>query len=320
MTLLNPMLRYETLLFEFLLAYGTCKLVYPTYSNYFPPGECPSKNTVDEKLCNYTFPLCDPFKELCKALGDESEPELLAEHHPNKRIKLNSHSPLVVLAFDEVHTLTKPEDDNSWSRFGEIRRAIRGLRGLSLFTLFLSTSGTLFTIIPAPERDISGRMLIKGEVMLPFCELGFDVFAKPLDFSETIKLSQITSEEHLASYGRPLCVLSAHPVRLQLTFVLDSLLNTGRESGIHYSALQPRSFWVALNIDVNVSQAHKSSAVLLNESLLNFSPLCMPRKYQTWKRSKSIPTCELFSRLIIALRPWSPRRLLNRSFQRRRTS
>jgi len=217
MTLLITLLRYETLFVQFLLAYGTCKGFYPQYSLYFPSDNHPSDYNVNRMLLNDDFPLRKPFEELCKALGDESVPGLPAEQPPNKRIKSNTKSqaseyPLVVLTLDEVHTLTKPEDDGSWSRYGEMRRAIRGLRSLSFFTLFLSTSGTLFGITPTAGRDVSARMLLEGEVMLPFCELGFDVFAKYLDFGKTVKLSQITSEGHLTSYGRPLCVLNTHSV------------------------------------------------------------------------------------------------------------
>ena len=146
-------------------------------------------------------------------------------------------------------------------------------------------------------------MLHKGEVMLPLCELCFDVFANRLDFGKTVSFLQVTSEEHLTSYGRPLCVLNVHSVRFQLIFALDSLFNSGRESGTHYSALHPRSCWVAPNINVNLSQARKSSRVSLNESPSNFSPLCMPRKHQTWRTCEStILTCRSFSSLIVAMR------------------
>ena len=319
MTLLKPLLRYEMLLVEFLLAYGTCKGFYPQHSAYFSAETRPFNDGLNQILLNDAFPLRKPFEELCKAL--ESAPD----HLPNKRRKPHpksraSEHPLVVLAFDEVHTLTKPEDNGSWSRFGEMRRAIRGLRTLSLFTLFLSTSVTLFGTIPTPVPDVSARMLIESDDILPFCELGFDMFAKHLDFGKPVTLSHVTSEEHLTSYGRPLCVLNDHPVSPQLTFALDSPLNTGRDSRTHYSALQPRSCWVALHIIVSLSQMRKSWGVSLSEFLSNFSPPRMLRKYQTWKRSKSIPTCGSFSRLIIGLRPWSLRRLLNRCFQRRHTS
>ena len=189
---------------------------------YFGSETYSSKDQLDQMLFNTAFPLRKPFEELCKALGDESVPELSAEP-PSKRKKLNPKDeyPLVVLAFDEVHSLAKKEETQgfgSWSRFGEMCRAIRGFLRSKLFTVFLSTSGTLFGITPAPAHDVSARMLHHAEVMLPFCELGFDEFAQCLDFHETVKLSHIASDEHLTSYGRPLCVLNAHSVRLQLTF------------------------------------------------------------------------------------------------------
>jgi len=191
------------LLVEFLLAYATCKGSYTLYSQCFPLGNRPSEKHVDRALLNEDVPLNKPFEELCKALGDESVPE----QPPKKRTKLNTKSetlkhPKVDLAFDEVYILTKPRGNGSWSRFGEIPRAIRGLLSQPMFTLFLSASGTLFGIgAPAPGRDISTRMFREWEVMMPFCELGFDKFAKHLDFCKPIKLTQITSDGHLTLYG-----------------------------------------------------------------------------------------------------------------------
>ncbi|KAI9571147.1 hypothetical protein HD554DRAFT_2078917 [Boletus coccyginus] len=129
---------------------------------------------MDGLLSSANFPLRAVFQMLLDAL------------RVNK--SRSSDRPYVVLAFDEVHTLTKVES-NRWSRFGEIRRAIRGLLKEPLFTLFLSTSGTVMSI---------------GDVMLPFYELGFDQFAEPLDLSSQVTLGQVTSESHLTSYGRPL--------------------------------------------------------------------------------------------------------------------
>ena len=199
------------LLVEFLLAYGTCKQFYHRYEVYFSIKKDLSKDEMDELLLHEDFPLRKPFEELCKTLGGEPVHELPTRGAPNKRRKLNpKYEPSVVLAFDEVHTLA---NGSPWSRFGEMRRAVRGLLAFSLFTLFLSTSGTLFGITPAPGRDFSSRMLLEGEVMMPFCELGFDQLAQILDFGKTVKLSQVTSDEHLISYGRPLCVLNVHCVR-----------------------------------------------------------------------------------------------------------
>ena len=128
-------------------------------------------------------------------------------HLPNRAVAVHAR-----LGGATMHRCTGKKD-SPWSRFGEMRRAVRGLLAFSLFTLFLSTSGTLFGITPAPGRDFSSRMLLEGEVMMPFCELGFDQLAQILDFGKMVKLSQVTSDEHLISYGRPLCVLNVHCVR-----------------------------------------------------------------------------------------------------------
>jgi len=204
--LLKHLLWYETQLVGFLLTYETCKRCHSMYSKWFHSWS-PPESILDDRF-NSAFPLRKPFEELCKALEDESVPELPAQEPPNKRRRSSPESqasehPLVVLAFDEAHTLTEPRDKGSWSCLGEMRRAIRGLSfGSPLFTLFLSSSGAMFRGTPPV-----------GQVM-PFCELGFDTFANRLDFNKTVKLSQVTSEEHLTSYGRPLCVLNTHSVRL----------------------------------------------------------------------------------------------------------
>ena len=64
-------------------------------------------------------------------------------------------------------------------------------------------------------------MLHKGEVMLPFCELCF---------GQVIKLSQVTSEEHLHT---------------KVDFTLDSLLNTGMDSRTH-------SLWEVNTLKISV--------------------------------------------------------------------
>ncbi|KAL4072622.1 hypothetical protein V8B97DRAFT_1899112 [Scleroderma yunnanense] len=194
-----------------------------TYSMFLLSARRPSDNDMDKLLLSTPFPLRKAFQDLCKVLGDELLPELPTDRPPKKRKKSNanfqrSEHPLVVIAFDEIHTLAKPRGQDPWSPFHEMRRALRGLRTLSLFTLFLSTSATLCWIPPTPGHDSSARILLEGEAVLPFCELGFDEFALPLDFSKTVKLSQVTSEEHLISYGRPLYVLNALSTQEDIIF------------------------------------------------------------------------------------------------------
>ncbi|KAF8138824.1 hypothetical protein EV363DRAFT_1314913 [Boletus edulis] len=171
--------------------------VYHTYKDYFPSGDL-SSPMVDRKLLSSDFPLRRIFRYLCKVL--ESQP--VGDQHLSKRRKIDpeyqqSQDPSVVLAFDEIHTMAELKE-TKWSRFGEILRAIRGLVDESLVTLFLSVFVAIFptTAIPNPLSRMAG--------MPPFCELGFDQLAVRINPSQAVTLSQITSTEHLISYGRPL--------------------------------------------------------------------------------------------------------------------
>ena len=191
---------------------------------------------MDGLLSSTGFPLHAAFQTLLDAL------------HVGK--SRSSDRPYVVLAFDEVHTLTEVSslDNNRWSRFGEVRRAIRGLLNEPLFTLFLSTSGTLFSITPSPDRDPSGRVMSVGEVMLPFYELGFDQLAKRLDHSSQVTLQQVTSDAHLTSYGRPLCAINVYSVRVPLTYAVDGAITTSFHIRKASSRSRPTSCWAALTM------------------------------------------------------------------------
>ncbi|KAF8554213.1 hypothetical protein OG21DRAFT_1484826 [Imleria badia] len=175
------------------------------YLPHFPDEQLlPSHDRIDEKLSSENFPLCAAFRTLVKALGQQSLESPKSPKRQKKDTKVDD--PFVVLAFDEVHTLTKLVEppagsDNQWSRFIELRRAIRGLKKESLFALFLSTSGTLYSISATTSSD---GMIHTENFMLPFCELGFDQFALRINFSRLVLLSRVTSVEHLTSYGRPL--------------------------------------------------------------------------------------------------------------------
>ncbi|KAF8554216.1 hypothetical protein OG21DRAFT_1509127 [Imleria badia] len=161
----------------------------------------------EEILSYHRSPLREAFRKLGTALEDQSaDDKSLAKRQKMDSESQSSQCPSVILAFDEAHTLTGvgPSEDGSWSRFSELCRAIRTLRYEPLFTLFISTSASLFSVTPNPKRDSSSRVIHAGDIMVPFCDLGFDQFVAPVDFSKTVTISQITSKEHLAAYGRPL--------------------------------------------------------------------------------------------------------------------
>lgn len=197
---------------KFQLANGMLKDYIPQYTQYFHGLDDPSDPMSDLQLLAPEFPLRNAFHSLCQLLGYLPSPDV--EQRP-KKAKITGQpveDPFVVLAFDEIYTLSEEQKDGetSWSHFGELRRTIRGLKHASVFTLFLSTSGTLFSITPPPGCDISARMAKDGDVMLPFCELGFDQLATRLNFSEPIELSHVTSLSYFTSIGQPLCVPKVH--------------------------------------------------------------------------------------------------------------
>ena len=50
--------------------------------------------------------------------------------------------PLIVLAFDEADALTdNPPEQEHWNLFSELRRFLRQIQHLPIFSLFISTSG-----------------------------------------------------------------------------------------------------------------------------------------------------------------------------------
>ena len=67
-------------------------------------------------------------------------------------------------------------------------------------------------------------MVKEHDIVLPFCELGFDQCATPLNFSEPVRLLQVASLPYFTPIGRPLYVQHAHFVPRLLIFVDRDLL------------------------------------------------------------------------------------------------
>jgi hypothetical protein len=115
--------------------------------------------------------------------------------------------PLVILAFDEAHVLSAEKhecDTGYFSKFSELRRALRALNALPMFSVFLSTTGAIQNITPRPEFDTSGRVQ-KSEFLLlpPFTELGFDQMVRPID-DGALTIEEVSSIGFMACFGRPL--------------------------------------------------------------------------------------------------------------------
>lgn len=117
--------------------------------------------------------------------------------------------PKLFLAFDEAHTITVPITSHGvhWSIFSSLRRALRRIRFLPIWSIFLSTAGKLYQFTPAPFLDDSNR-IVEGRltILMPFSALGFDLLAEVLS-DGIATLDHVASLEYKLSLGRPLYVL-----------------------------------------------------------------------------------------------------------------
>ncbi|RDX41439.1 hypothetical protein OH76DRAFT_1561574 [Lentinus brumalis] len=113
--------------------------------------------------------------------------------------------PCVILCFDEARSLTTIEQDG-WSRFEELRRALRIIVELPIFSLFLSTKGKLEQFAPLPKK--SGSRIASGNLSMyaPIVATPLDVLADtfPIYSKRPWTLMRAASTYHMAHLGRPL--------------------------------------------------------------------------------------------------------------------
>jgi hypothetical protein len=101
--------------------------------------------------------------------------------------------PLVIIAFDEADTLTdNPQEQEDWNLFTELRRVLRQIKHLQIFSLFISTAGR-FDKISHPPYAIS--------------EISFDDLAHPA-LKDTVTMQKVVEIDWIVHLGRPLYV---HP-------------------------------------------------------------------------------------------------------------
>lgn len=120
--------------------------------------------------------------------------------------KATKKMPLVFIMFDEAHSLTKPfHSGTSRNDFVELRRVLSVLNNVSLFTIFLSTTGKFSQFTPPRGQDPSNRMNYGSfKIPLPFIYLGFDQLVSQRVFGDYTTIEQVTSLECIAQMGRPL--------------------------------------------------------------------------------------------------------------------
>lgn len=114
--------------------------------------------------------------------------------------------PHVVLCWDESHSLVEPVRNAKWTRFSQLRCALRTLLHASFISIFLSTAGKFHYFSPSPEYDPSARLMYEELRMLPpITEVSFDQFAEKVDcVKEVWPLERIASTHQIAHLGRAL--------------------------------------------------------------------------------------------------------------------
>ncbi|KAF8333428.1 uncharacterized protein EI90DRAFT_3051997, partial [Cantharellus anzutake] len=102
--------------------------------------------------------------------------------------------PLVVLAFDEAHVLSdNPPEQIYWNLFSELRRILRQIEDLPIFSLFLSTAGRLNHPPPGSnERPLN-----------PITEISFDDISYPA-LKNTVTINRVVETSWISHLGRPL--------------------------------------------------------------------------------------------------------------------
>ncbi|KIL59036.1 hypothetical protein M378DRAFT_284568 [Amanita muscaria Koide BX008] len=130
-------------------------------------------------------------RELCQFIDPQG---LLDSDHGSRR-------PLVILAFDEAHTLTYVPKDKSWTVFTELCRTLQRLVDRPIFSLFLSTAGKLSPeILEDPSNRIAHHEL---KILDPITEISFDDIAHPADEGQVL-LEQVVELDWMSHLGRPL--------------------------------------------------------------------------------------------------------------------
>jgi hypothetical protein len=114
--------------------------------------------------------------------------------------------PLVIICWDESHSLNDQINGQAWTRLSELRRALRKIRDLPIFSVFLSTAGK-FDLFPDIQFESSNRITSHTlHRFSPITEVGFDEFAAKVSPNGESLLTQVASTDHMAHLGRALWV------------------------------------------------------------------------------------------------------------------
>lgn len=115
---------------------------------------------------------------------------------------------LLLINFDEAHSLTEPIVDKSskaeLTRFLVLRRALRSLNFEPFFALFLSTAAKFRSFTPRVSRDSSQIYKAILIVYPPITSVGFDEFADRVSIDGSWTLTRLASTYHITHLGRAL--------------------------------------------------------------------------------------------------------------------
>jgi hypothetical protein len=156
-------------------------------------------HTSPKDTPSYSFSPAASCHQLAESLKARKEPSSLSQ--------VSRESPLIILAFDEAHTLTNREQKNrNWSKLSALTAVLCDLSHFPLFTLFLSTWGTTrISQFTSPFRDTSNSIIVSGfNLTEPFTDLGFDTLAEKVSLDDHWNLERVTADSHIVHLGRPL--------------------------------------------------------------------------------------------------------------------
>jgi hypothetical protein len=138
--------------------------------------------------------------------------------------KKGPRRPLVILAFDEADALTDNPPNNDWNLFSELRRFLRQIIDLPIFSLFLSTAGRFDKFSPVIRYNHSvGSVQVRepdNRPLDPISEISFDDIAYPAS-KGTITIHKVVAIDWISHLGRPLYVHPSYPSRELLSYHLE---------------------------------------------------------------------------------------------------
>ncbi|KDR72943.1 hypothetical protein GALMADRAFT_252299 [Galerina marginata CBS 339.88] len=126
---------------------------------------------------------------------------------PTSESKTSDNFPLLILVFDEAHTLMTRNEigEPTWSNLSVIQDVLRTLDHFPVFSLFLSTTckGEICQFT-APWHNAIHRKVFKS--IEPYTNLSFDTLAstKRVSPEGSWNLENVTQDRHISCLGRPL--------------------------------------------------------------------------------------------------------------------